>query len=111
MGSGWVGAGGKDPCDGFLLAPGDPQVVADLYGDLNRHVGTAERLVGWQPAGRVGVALLLVGRPGYSQQFEWVVGHVRADGQAQLLRPGLPGVAEGDDMVDLDGCACALRPS
>ena len=31
-------------------------------------------------------------------------------GQAQLLRPGLPGVAEGDDMVDLDGCACALAP-
>ena len=85
-------------------------MVSDLYGDLDRHVGTAEGLVGWQPAGRVGVALLLVGRPRYGEQFEWVVGHIGADGQAQLLRSGLPGVTEGYDMVDLNGCARPPAP-
>jgi hypothetical protein len=107
---GWPGAGRQDPGDGGVLGRGDPQVIAELDRHLYRREGAAEGPVRREPGGRIGVALALVDRSGHGQQVERVVGHIGPGGHAQPAGPGLPGVGEGHDMVDLNGPAGVLPP-
>ena len=78
-----------------------------LHADLVGDVGAPEGLVRRQPGGGVAVALLLVRRPVDGEEVDRVVGEVDPLRLRQPLRTGLPGVAEGDDVVDLHGGARA----
>jgi hypothetical protein len=101
-GSCWPGHVGEHPRHRGTLRWGHPQPVGRLDRDLRGHVPASKSAVRRQPGDGVGVARGLVGGTVHGEQFVVFVG-------GQLFpfrrRPGggigLPGVAEGDNIVDL----------
>lgn len=85
-------------------------MIADLDRDLSGDVGAPEGPVRWEPAGGVRVTLLLVGASGDGEKVQGVVGEVRPYRHAELLGSRLPGVAESDNVVDLDLSTCSRAP-
>ncbi|GAB3273710.1 hypothetical protein GCM10027449_11380 [Sinomonas notoginsengisoli] len=92
---------GEDAGDGIVLGLRDPEAVGGLHRDPAGDVRAAEGGVRRQPGGGVAVALLLIGGPVGGLEVERVVGAGHALGVGELLGALLPGVGEGDDVVDL----------
>ena len=78
-----------------------PEAVFEFDGDLASDVLTAEGLVGGEPGGGVAVGFLLVGGTVDGEEIERVGGKVETLVGRELLYL-LPGVGEGDDVVDLE---------
>ncbi len=85
-----------------MFGLGGPEAVFEFDGDLASDVLTAEGLVGGEPGGGVAVGFLLVGGTVDGEEIERVGGKVETLVGRELLGPFLPGVGEGDDVVDLE---------
>ena len=79
-----------------------PQAVGGFDIDDACDEWAAVGLVGRQPRCRVTVPLLLVYPPDRSLQIKRIIGEVGAREQIQLLRAGLPGIGQCDDVIDLN---------
>lgn len=84
-----------------MLGLGDPEAVFIFDRDLAGDVLAAEGFVGREPGGGVAVGLLLVGAAVYGDEVQGVGGKVVAFVFWEGLSAFLPGVREGDDVVDL----------
>jgi hypothetical protein len=80
----------------------DPETVFGFDGGLAGDVLASEGLVWRQPGGCIFVALCTVGGAIGSHEVQCIIGEFLALVCVELLRALLPGVAEGDNVVDLD---------
>lgn len=99
-----VGAGVEDALDGVVFGLGDPEVVFVFDVDLAGDELATEGAMGGEPRGGVVVAFLHVCYAVDGEEVEGVVVEGAALLRGELLSAFLPGVAEGDDVVDVD-CA------
>ena len=95
----------QDPGHRVVLCPGNPKAVRGLHRNLPGNVFAPKALVRRQPRGCVAVALIHVGRTVCRLQVQGVIGEGCPLLYGQLLCALLPGVAKGNNMVDLDGAA------
>lgn len=84
-----------------MLSLGDPEVIFVFHGDLAGDVLAAEGFVFRKPGGSVAVGLLLIGTRVDGEEIERVSGEGVAFFAGELLSAFLPGIGEGDDMVNL----------
>lgn len=85
-----------------MLSLGDPEAVFVFDRDLAGDVLAAEGFVRGEPGGGVAVGFLLVGGAVGGEEVKRVGGELVALVFGELLGALLPGIGEGDDMVDLD---------
>lgn len=85
-----------------MFSLGDPEAVFVFDGNLAGDVLAAEGFVGGEPGGGVTVGFLLVGGAVDGEEIERVGGELVALIFGEALGALLPGVREGDDVVDLD---------
>ena len=93
---------------GGLLCWRDPEVVFVLDGDLARDVLATEGFIGWEPVSGVLVEFVLVGGTIDGEEIERILTEGVAGVGVELEGAGGPGVAKGDDVVDLDSFGSVL---
>ena len=92
----------KKAGDGVVLGLRDPETVFGHDGSLAGDVLAPESFVRREPCSCIFVAFGTVGRAVGSHEVQRVTGEILALIGAKLLCALLPGVTEGDDVVDLD---------
>ena len=87
---------------GRFFGWGDPEDVFVADGDLAGNVLAVKRFVGREPFGGVLVGFLLVGGAIDGEEVQWILAESFALGFFEFFGAGLPGIGQGDDVVDLD---------